>query len=176
MAALLDEKYFRLERMGQRLNTRSLTAFSALATLIGAVVGETHTVHFDNRCGHGTPTLIQGGKVLSTGKDVTIDGPLVSAIAYLQTGEYKLVSDCKFNGENCTLVETTLQNVAPGNSGFQTGISLVSPHKFSVTSGFGYYGGCDGAGADCRSADCHEQHAPVSCKADNVNLAITFCL
>ena len=40
------------------------------------------------------------------------------------------------NGENCTLVETTLQNVAPGNSGSQTGISLASPHKFSLTSGF----------------------------------------
>ncbi len=35
------------------------------------------------------------------------------------------------------LVETTLQNVAPGNSGSDTGISLISPHKFSVTSGFG---------------------------------------
>ncbi|KAI1792185.1 glycopeptide [Ganoderma leucocontextum] len=115
------------------------------------------------------PTLIQGGKVLSTGKDYTIDGPLISAIAYLQTG------DCGFNGENCTLIETTLENVAPGNAGSLTGVSLTPPHKFSVTSGFGYYYGCDGAGADCDHPGCPAASAPVSCKAENVNLAITFC-
>ncbi|PIL32317.1 hypothetical protein GSI_05563 [Ganoderma sinense ZZ0214-1] len=143
------------------------TAFVALAGLVSAVVGETHTVHFDNRCGHGTPKLVQGGKVLSSGEDFTIHGPLVSAIAYLQTG------DCGLNGENCTLIQTTLQN---GGSGSDTDISLVSPHKFSVTSGFGYYGGCDGAGADCKDQECPEQYHPVPCSADNVNLAITFCL
>ncbi|KAF8624952.1 hypothetical protein AX15_005629, partial [Amanita polypyramis BW_CC] len=55
----------------------SLSAL-ALATIVSA---ETHTVHFDNRCGFGTPTLIQGGNVLSTGGDYVSNGPLVSAIA-----------------------------------------------------------------------------------------------
>jgi hypothetical protein len=34
------------------------------------------------------PTLIQGSKVLSTGGAYTIGGPLISAIAYLQTGAH----------------------------------------------------------------------------------------
>ncbi|PIL32309.1 hypothetical protein GSI_05555 [Ganoderma sinense ZZ0214-1] len=146
----------------------SAAAFVALAGLVGAVVGETHIVHFDNRCNvTGTPQLIRGGQVLSNGSDYTSPGPLVSAIAYLQTGH------CGFNGENCTLIETTLIN---GGSGSNTDISLISPHKFSVTSGFGYYNGCDGAGADCTDQECPEQYHPVPCSADNVNLAITFCL
>ncbi|KAM5544758.1 hypothetical protein V8D89_001656 [Ganoderma adspersum] len=153
------------------------TSVVTLAALVGSVVGETHTVHFDNRCGFGTPMLIQGPNVLSTGAPYTSDGPLVSAIAYLQTGQ------CSFNGEGCTLVETTLVNPtsAPG-SGSSTDISLIPPHVFSVTAGFGYYGGCDGTGTDCNNADCttafhvdSDTHVQVACQADNVNLAITFC-
>ena len=45
--------------------------------------------------------------------------------------------NCGFNGEGCTLIETTLVNVAPGNAGSSTDISLIPPHSFSVTSGFG---------------------------------------
>ena len=44
--------------------------------------------------------------------------------------------NCDFNGENCTLLETTLVNLAPGNSGSLTAISLIPPHKFSVPTGF----------------------------------------
>ncbi|KAI1786082.1 glycopeptide [Ganoderma leucocontextum] len=146
------------------------TAVVALAALVGTVVGETHTVHFSNNCRFGIPTLIQGGVILSNGgTDYVSNGPLSSAIAYLQTGS------CGFNGENCTLIETTLVNTATLDSGSLTGISLLSPHKFSVPTGFNYFNGCNGAGADCTSQNCPAQSAPVSCKADNVNLNITFC-
>ncbi|KAH8113589.1 glycopeptide [Phellopilus nigrolimitatus] len=150
-----------------------------LSTVLLAVIGaraETHTVHFTNNCGFGTPTLIQGANVLSTGADYVSNGPLISAIAYLQTG------NCGFNGEQCTLIETTLVNPTTPGSGSSTDISLIPPHAFSVTSGFGYYGGCDGAGADCTSADCTtafhvstDTGVQVACQVDNCNLAITFC-
>ncbi|KAM5544735.1 hypothetical protein V8D89_001633 [Ganoderma adspersum] len=145
------------------------TAVVTLAALVGTVVGETHTVHFENDCGFGTPMLIQGNNVLSNGKDFVSDGALVSAIAYLQNG------DCGFNGENCTLLQTTLLNFVPGeNSGSLTDISLIPPHEFSVPTGFHYFGVCDGLGSNCDSAeDCSE--TAVSCQEDNVNLAITFC-
>ncbi|KAM5544738.1 hypothetical protein V8D89_001636 [Ganoderma adspersum] len=152
------------------------TATVVLAALVGTVVGESHTVHFDNRCGFGTPTLIQGPNVLSTGSDFTSNGALISAIAYLQTG------NCGFNGEGCTLIETTLRNPTSPGSGSSTDISLIPPHSFSVTSGFGYFNGCDGAGADCNNASCNTAfHQPndtfvqVACQVDNVDLAITFC-
>lgn len=73
-----------------------------------------------------------------------------------------LLGGCGNNGEGCTLVEATLKN-----GGSAADISLISPyafslarvflglmtfssHEFSVTSGFGFYGGCDGAGTDCK--------------------------
>ncbi|KAJ6598552.1 hypothetical protein B0H10DRAFT_2179079 [Mycena sp. CBHHK59/15] len=150
----------------------SLASVAVLTFALTNVRAETHTVHFANNCGFGTPTLISGPNVLSTGGDYTIQGPLISAIAYLQTG------GCGFNGEGCTLVETTLTN------GFSSSdISLIPPHAFSVTSGFGYYNGCDGAGTDCQEPGCpqafenpDETWKQVGCSADNVNLAITFCL
>ncbi|KAF8624951.1 hypothetical protein AX15_005628 [Amanita polypyramis BW_CC] len=145
----------------------------ALVTIVSA---ETHTVHFNNRCGFGTPTLIRGGNVLSTGGDYVSNGPLVSAIAYLQTGS------CGFNGEGCTLIETTLINPTSPGSGSSTDISLIPPHAFSVASGFGYYNGCDGAGADCTNPNCptaffqpDDTHVQVACQVNNVNLAISFC-
>ncbi|PIL32327.1 hypothetical protein GSI_05573 [Ganoderma sinense ZZ0214-1] len=147
------------------------TVAVALAALAGTVIGESHTVHFDNRCGFGTPTLIQGSTVLSTGADFTSSGPLVDAIAYLQTGS------CGFNGEGCTLIETTLVNpTSPGLPGTASDINLIPPHAFSVTSGFGYFNGCDGDGADCTFPDCpaasHNWSSMVPqvvCQADNVN-------
>jgi rRNA maturation protein Nop10 len=81
--------------------------------------------------------------VLSTGGAYTRNGPLTAAIAYLQTGA------CGFNGENCSLLETTLVNPTCSGCGSSTDVSLISPHKFSVTTGFGYYNGCDGVGNDC---------------------------
>ncbi|KAI1792176.1 hypothetical protein LXA43DRAFT_364350 [Ganoderma leucocontextum] len=152
------------------------TTILALAALVGSVVGETHTVHFDNRCGFGSPVLIAGGKVLSTGGDYTSNGPLTAAIAYLQTG------NCGFNGDGCTLVETTLVNPTAPGSGSSTDISLIPPHAFSVTSGFGYYNGCEGTGADCNSGSCStaffqpdDTHVQVACQNNDVNLVITFC-
>ncbi|PPR00154.1 hypothetical protein CVT24_005055 [Panaeolus cyanescens] len=152
-----------------------------VAPLLLAIVGanaERHTVHFTNNCGFGTPMLIQNGNVLSTGGDYTSNGPLTAAIAYLQTGS------CGFNGEGCTLVELTLINPVNGpGSGSSADISLIYPHTFSVTSGFGFYNGCDGAGADCNNPNCPtafhnswETWVQVGCQNNDVNLAVTFCL
>ncbi|KAF9486085.1 Glp-like protein [Pholiota conissans] len=157
---------------------KSTFALLLAVSITRYVRAETHTVHFSNNCGFGTPTLIQGPNILSQGNDVTFNGPLFSAIAYLQTG------GCGFNGEGCTLIETTLTNPVNGpGSGSSTDISLIPPHSFSVTSGFGYFGGCDGAGADCTSPSCTiafpqpgDTDKQVTCQADNVNLAITFCV
>ncbi|PCH44479.1 hypothetical protein WOLCODRAFT_76567 [Wolfiporia cocos MD-104 SS10] len=147
-------------------------AMVAAAAALVPAKAETHTVTFDNRCGRGTPTLRgQNGEVLSTGAPYTINGPLISAIAYLQTGI------CGENGEKCIIVETTLKN---GYS--STDLSLIPPHAFQITTGFSYYNGCDGAGHDCTSANCpdafyqpNDTNVQVGCPADNVNLAITFC-
>ncbi|QRV77413.1 hypothetical protein RhiJN_05428 [Ceratobasidium sp. AG-Ba] len=153
----------------------------SLATITIAAFGvaaETHTVTFTNKCGRGTPMLIQGGRVLSTGSSYTSNGPLTSAIAYLQVG------NCGFNGENCSLLETTLKNPTCAGCGSSTDVSLIPPHAFSVPTGFGYYNGCDGIGNDCTSASCcptgafcksTDYQAQRQCEANNVNLAITFC-
>ncbi|KIP10578.1 hypothetical protein PHLGIDRAFT_220080 [Phlebiopsis gigantea 11061_1 CR5-6] len=155
---------------------RFFTAAVVSAFTFVAVQGEQHTVALVNNCGHGTPLLKANGQTLSTGGSVTISGPLVAAIAFLQTG------GCGDNGEGCTLVETTLQNPTSPGSGSSTDISLISPHSFSVTSGFGYFDECDGAGADCTSADCgtafHQSTdtgIQVACQSNDVSLAITFC-
>ncbi|KAF8726212.1 hypothetical protein AX14_007924 [Amanita brunnescens Koide BX004] len=156
---------------------KSLITIALLSlTLATAVSAESHTVHFVNNCGRGTPTLVQNGNILSTGGDYVSNGPLISAIAYLQTGS------CGLNGEGCTLIETTLVNPTTPGSGSSTDISLIPPHAFSVTSGFGYYNGCDGAGADCTNPNCPtaffqpgDTGVQVPCQVDNVDLAITFC-
>ncbi|KAI0321558.1 glycopeptide [Amylostereum chailletii] len=148
----------------------------AIACVLSGVYAESHTVTFDNRCGFGTPTLKANGVTLSTGGAYTRNGPLLGAIAYLQTG------NCGANGENCLLLETTLVNPTAPGSGSSTDLSLIPPHAFSVTTGFGYYNGCDGAGADCTNANCPtafrspgDTFVQVACQANNVNLAITFC-
>ncbi|TFK45149.1 hypothetical protein BDQ12DRAFT_743120 [Crucibulum laeve] len=144
---------------------------------VASVVAETHTVTFDNRCGRGTPTLVQNGRILSTGGPYTSNGPFIGAIAYLQTG------GCLLNGENCIIVETTLKNPTTPGGGSSTDLSLIPPHAFSITTGFGYYNGCPGAGADCTDPNCHmafrtpsDTWAQVACQDNNVNLVITFCL
>ncbi|PPQ91258.1 hypothetical protein CVT25_006375 [Psilocybe cyanescens] len=151
-----------------------------LAMLVAGAHAESHTVHFTNRCGRGTPTLIQGGRVLSTGGDFTSNGPLTGAIAYVNLQIRR--RSCGFNGEGCTLIETTLVNPTSPGSGSSSDISLIAPHSFSVASGFGYFNGCDGAGADCTSASCstafrnpNDNQVQVACQSNNVNLAITFC-
>ncbi|KAJ3811760.1 hypothetical protein EV368DRAFT_78331 [Lentinula lateritia] len=145
------------------------------AALVAGAQAETHTVSFTNLCGRGVPTLKANGVTLSTGGAYTSNGPLEAAIAYLDVG-------CGANGEGCTMVETTLVNPTSPGSGSSTDITLISPHTFSVTTGFGYYNGCDGAGADCTSASCPtafhvstDTGVQVACQSDNVDLAITFC-
>ncbi|KZV76447.1 glycopeptide [Peniophora sp. CONT] len=147
----------------------------ALAVIAG-VRAESHTVSFSNNCGHGTPTLrSQSGAVLSTGSAFTINGPLIGAIAYLQTGP------CGANGENCVLVETTLKNPTTPGSGSSTDLSLIPPHAFQITTGFRYTNGCSGS-ADCTGPNCPQAfHNPgqtgvqVPCQVNNVDLVITFC-
>ncbi|KAJ7138229.1 hypothetical protein C8R44DRAFT_341920 [Mycena epipterygia] len=158
------------------LSVKSATLAVLAAVFVSNANAENHTVTFINNCGFGTPMLIQGSNVLSTGAPFVIDGPLIGASAYLQTGA------CGFNGEDCTLVETTLINPTFPGGGSSTDISLLSPHAFSVTTGFRYFGGCQPAGADCTSANCveafHEQGDPpvqVPCELDNAGLTITFC-
>ncbi|KZV76448.1 hypothetical protein PENSPDRAFT_747636 [Peniophora sp. CONT] len=152
-----------------------ISSFVVALVAIAGVRAETHTITFNNACGRGTPTLVsQNGAILSTGGPFTSNGPIVGAIAYLQTG------GCGLNGENCLTVETSLINGAGRSS---TDLTLIPPHAFQITTGFGYFSGCDGAGADCTGPNCNTAfHVPsdtfvqVGCSADNVNLVITFCL
>ncbi|TDL18840.1 hypothetical protein BD410DRAFT_461446 [Rickenella mellea] len=147
-----------------------------LVATVMAVNAEQHTVHFVNRCGFGTPTLIVGGRIVSTGGDFTSTGPIINAISYLQTGA------CGFNGEGCTTVGTSLRNPASSSPISSTTINLIPPHSFSVTTGFGYFNGCDGLGEDCTNANCPGAfHKPtdtfpqITCETNDVNLEITFC-
>ncbi|KAI0821611.1 hypothetical protein BC628DRAFT_1422438 [Trametes gibbosa] len=149
----------------------------AVAVLAGALArAEQHTIRFENKCGKGTPQLIQGGKVLSTGQDYTSNGPFSAGIAYLQTG------DCGFNGERCSLLEMTLVNPTVPGGGSSTDISLIAPHAFNVETSFSYFSGCDGQGAICSSGTCksaffqpNDNQVQVQCENENVNLLITFC-
>ncbi|KAJ8090702.1 hypothetical protein PM082_018266 [Marasmius tenuissimus] len=104
------------------------TTLAVLAAAAGTVMGERHTVNMINRCGRGTPQLIRGPKVLSTGGSYTENNPLTSAIAYLQTGQ------CLFNGENCMTAELTLKNANPSQpgSGSSVNLSLIPIHAFNV--------------------------------------------
>ncbi|KAH7903687.1 glycopeptide [Hygrophoropsis aurantiaca] len=150
-------------------------ALLIISAVLHGVHAESHTITFTNDCGFGTPTLVENGNILSTGGAYTSDGPIVSAVAYLQTGA------CGLNGENCTVVETTLANPTTSGSGSATDISFVTPHEFSSVVGFAYYNGCDGEGSGCDGPTCSgaftnsTNGTVVTCEADNVDLAITFC-
>ncbi|EKM54286.1 uncharacterized protein PHACADRAFT_258034, partial [Phanerochaete carnosa HHB-10118-sp] len=122
--------------------------FLGLATVLSlssAVTAESHTIAFDNQCGMGTPTLILNGQIVSTGEPYT-QTSTISGIAYLQTG------NCGFNGENCTLMEMTLNDPTCPGCGSSTDISLIPPHAFNVEASFSYYNGCNGQGTTCSSA------------------------
>ncbi|KAI0643825.1 glycopeptide [Trametes meyenii] len=137
-----------------------------------AVRAESHLVRFLNRCGTGTPQLVVGGQIVSTGGDFVSNGPFV-AISYLQTGQ------CGFNGENCATVEMDLANPTSFAD-----ISLILPHALNVGSiSFRYFVGCSGFGATCASPDCStafhnpdDQQAIVECGNSDVNLLIEFCV
>ncbi|CCL99887.1 uncharacterized protein FIBRA_01912 [Fibroporia radiculosa] len=148
-------------------------ALVAAAMAFVQVRGESHTVTFTNDCGYGTPYLWgPDGVLLSTGSPYTSNGPADGLIAYLQIGP------CGNNGENCTLVEASLNNAG----GSSADISLIPPHSFTVASGFDYYNGCDGQGTDCTDNDCpdafrepNQTGFEVVCLAANVDLNIKFC-
>ncbi|KAJ6460278.1 hypothetical protein C8R45DRAFT_1109160 [Mycena sanguinolenta] len=148
-----------------------------IAVAAGKALAEHHTVMFENNCGFGTPMLIgQGGVVLSTGAAYTSNGPIIGAIAYLQTG------NCGLYGENCTVVELTLEDPTAPGTGSISDISLIPPRAFSVTTGFGYLGACAPAGADCTNANCGpafqnpiDHSEAVSCETDDADIVITFC-
>ncbi|KAL6310460.1 hypothetical protein BKA93DRAFT_721921 [Sparassis latifolia] len=151
-------------------------ALAAVASLLFATVSvhaESHTVTFVNQCGKGTPTLIVGGQVVSTGQPYTSNGPLDSAIAYASF--FFLSGDCGYNGEQCTLLEMTLGNPTVPGGGSSTDISLISPHTFNVEASFSYYDGCDNTGADCAYQGCpmafyqsNDNQVQVACQTDNV--------
>ena len=148
------------------------TAVVALAAFVGTVVGETHTVRFVNNCHYGTPTLVQGGRNLPIlGNQYTAHAPFMNATVFLQTGE------CGHYGEDCTVIQTTLQNVIPGVlNGSATSINIDLPYKFNVPASFSYSSGCRGVGANCSSQFCPKtERAPVTCTAQDVNRDITFC-
>ncbi|KAF8147387.1 hypothetical protein BJ912DRAFT_938556, partial [Pholiota molesta] len=116
------------------------------AVVVAAVISaraETHTITFNNRrMRHGNSHADSRIPSLVYGTPYTHSGPITAAIAYLQTGP------CLFNGEGCTLVETTLVNPTAPGSGSSSDISLIPPHAFNVAAGFNYNNGCSG-GADC---------------------------
>ncbi|KAK1225447.1 hypothetical protein PQX77_011617 [Marasmius sp. AFHP31] len=154
------------------------TTLAVLAAATGTVMGESHTVKFNNKCGKGTPKLIQAGKTLSSGGTYKHNGAFTAAIAYLQTGP------CLLNGENCMTVEMTLKDPNPGQPEKLTASSFSpSSHKFNVPIGFKYTNGCSN-GATCRSASCpktdafhkfDDYEAQRACQAKDVGLEITFC-
>ncbi|KAI1794172.1 glycopeptide [Ganoderma leucocontextum] len=153
----------------------------ALVALAGSVAGATtekHHITFTNHCGHGTPMLIQGPHVLSKGKPYTHRGPLISAIAYLQTGK------CGFNGDHCLTLETTLKNPNCPGCGSSTDLTLIPPHKFHVKTSFKYHHGCHTQHATCTSQRCGTKNAffktddytaQRQCETNNVGLEIIFC-
>ncbi|KAL0060765.1 hypothetical protein AAF712_012456 [Marasmius tenuissimus] len=155
------------------------SVFTTLAVLAaaGTVMAESHTVTMVNRCGRGTPQLIRGGEVLSSGGSYTENGVLASAIAYLQTGE------CLFNGENCMTAELTLKNPDQPGSGSSVNLSLIPTHAFNVPIALQYTGSCSN-GVTCADANCpttdafrvpEDTQAQRACQNNDVNLQITFC-
>jgi len=149
----------------------SLFVMSCLAL---GVAAETHSIMFINKCGEGTPMLLlqDSSNVLSTGGTYTANGPITDFVAFLQSG------NCGVHGEECTAVEGTLQN----GSSFAN-VTVLPPHAFTATTGYGFYGGddsCDGLGFDCTTQFCSfpfgvNGGTQEECSAANVNLVVTFC-
>ncbi|KAJ4497890.1 glycopeptide [Lentinula lateritia] len=148
------------------LSSRKFTILIA-AVLVTGALAETHTVVFSNLW----PTLKR-------------NSPLIAGIAFQRLlATYRINAGCGADGQGCAMVKTTLVNPTTPGSGPSTDITLTPPpHSFSVTTDFGYFNGCNGAGADCISTNCptafhnpNDTHVQVACQSDNVNLAITFC-
>ncbi|RDB20751.1 hypothetical protein Hypma_012227 [Hypsizygus marmoreus] len=167
----------------------------ALFTAVVGVYAERHTVHFDNRCGFGTPTLVQSGRILSTGGDYTINGPLLGAILLANwrvQAEWRRMHPRRdhLNEPHISWKWFKYRYLTYSSVCFHLDFTVIWRYltfswrlAFSVTSGFGYYNGCDGAGANCNNPNCPTAfHVPsdtfvqVACQVNDVNLAITFCL
>ncbi|KAI0743590.1 hypothetical protein C8Q80DRAFT_849356 [Daedaleopsis nitida] len=155
----------------------SFAVFVASALVAAASVkAERHVIRFENKCGTGTPQLIQAGNVLSIGQDFVSNGPFRAGIAYLQTG------NCGFNGDHCSMIEMTLVNPTAPGAGSSTDISLIPPLAFSVPVSFSYFNGCDRQGRICDHNGCdtafykpNDNQVQVQCQTNDVNLLITFC-
>ncbi|KAF8433710.1 hypothetical protein L210DRAFT_3454566 [Boletus edulis BED1] len=160
------------------LSSRLLAQVAVPVLLALRANAETHLIKFVNQCGYGTPTLMYNGKNVLTGDTYTSNGPF-SGIAYLQTG------GCNLNGENCTLLETTLINPTCAGCGSSTDISLIPPHKYSVETSFAYYDAphCDGKGKMCSTPSCtnaaffapNDNFVQVGCQDNDANLLVAFC-
>ncbi|KAH7884181.1 hypothetical protein F5I97DRAFT_1666617 [Phlebopus sp. FC_14] len=150
----------------------SLALALSLFTAISANA-ESHVIKFVNQCGYGSPALILDGNNILSGDQYTSSGPF-SGIAYLQTGF------CNTNGENCTLLETTLINPTCTGCGSSTDISLIPPHAYSVETSFAYYDGCDGVGQTCDSPNCTQNaffvptdnFVQVECQSTDVSVVL----
>ncbi|EJD03238.1 uncharacterized protein FOMMEDRAFT_156625 [Fomitiporia mediterranea MF3/22] len=148
--------------------------FLVFSILTSQATAETHKVTFTNNCGHGTPKLVRGGNVLSTGQDYTSNGPFETAIAYLDNG------NCKLNGEGCGTVEITLKNGANGAAS-SADISLIPPLAFSDALGFQFTGSCNG-GAFCGDSKCNtaffkpdDNCVQVQCQQNDAGINVIFC-
>ncbi|KAJ7311700.1 hypothetical protein DFH08DRAFT_621469, partial [Mycena albidolilacea] len=106
-----------------------------------------------------------------------INGPLVGAVAFLQTGRCGGFGGLP--GSGCGIVETTLVNPSTAGANSSTDISLIFPYALNVVIGFEYFNGCDGMGTNCTDGSYPGAlHLPtdtaprIFCDTDNVNLAV----
>lgn len=68
-----------------------------------------------------------------------------------------------FNFSDASLkVNFTLADPTTAGGGCTADIWLTPPYTFSVTSGFGFYNGCDGMGADCELSFPWKNRRPLS--------------
>ncbi|TDL18828.1 hypothetical protein BD410DRAFT_686748, partial [Rickenella mellea] len=85
---------------------------------------------------------------------------------------------CGFNGENCTVLETSLQIPTSPDTGSETDISLTAP---CTTNGYAFKILCPrnptGSTANLTEAFHEPGNPPAQAvwQANNVDLAITFC-
>ncbi|CAE6479347.1 unnamed protein product [Rhizoctonia solani] len=127
-----------------------ITTLTVTLVVAAGAQAEKHTITFKNNCGRGTPKLIQAGNTLhSGGGSYTHNGALMSAIAYLQTGDRDQFEEPSFtwsrleHGRGCNGV------------GNRCGSASCCPN-----------------GAFCKPDDYQAQR---QCQVNDVNLVVTFC-
>ncbi|KAG6907990.1 hypothetical protein DXG01_006646 [Tephrocybe rancida] len=114
-----------------------IAVFALVAALSTVANGEQHVIRFEN-------AYLQTGEFL--------------VLKHTQSADVRELGHCGFNGDDCTLLETTLNNPVVPGGGSSTDISLISPyvssapglslrfvklkhvgrHTFSVRTGFRY--------------------------------------